>query len=216
MTDFTGGEWRSLVDGTVVSAIPDSGDLQARFTVESVSANTDTWSDELGNYNLTGGTASYVDTGTDAPYLDFSGGVSMDTSWPTLSHPITFGLVVDAVDDSTNSETVLATASGGADILIDRGDGTGYNYTFGDGFVSSNSSPSDGFETLVLVGDSANSLLERDNTEIASGDAGNSRGTDGIAVSGGTNPMDLKIKELVVWNKTPDPGQVHDYLTRWF
>ena len=42
MVDFTGGTWRSLIDGSEVSAIPDAENLQTNYDVQSMTELSDT------------------------------------------------------------------------------------------------------------------------------------------------------------------------------
>ena len=55
MVDFSGGTWRSLIDGSEVSAIPDAQDLLGSFDSRQIElSNNDSvssWSDETGNDN---------------------------------------------------------------------------------------------------------------------------------------------------------------------
>ena len=57
MVDFTGGTWRSLIDGTEIVAIPDSAILQWRFA-EGSETNT---TEELGTFGDQDGTLSDAD-----------------------------------------------------------------------------------------------------------------------------------------------------------
>jgi len=50
MTDFTGGAWRSLIDGQEVGAIPDTG-LDHFYWSQELSG-VDPWTDEAGNKDL--------------------------------------------------------------------------------------------------------------------------------------------------------------------
>ena len=71
MVDFTGGTWRSLIDGSEVSAIPDS--LVLQYAATNVSGGDTTWSDdnEVADMTLTGGeTDTTVD---DVEALGFDG-----------------------------------------------------------------------------------------------------------------------------------------------
>ena len=63
MVDFTGGTWRSLIDGSEVSAIPDTQNLQHRYASSelafAVNDEVNPWPDEVGSEDLSGTGPTY-------------------------------------------------------------------------------------------------------------------------------------------------------------
>ena len=77
MVDFTGGTWRSLIDGTEIVAIPDTAGLQGHWDATEISATDGdgitTWTDQSGAGNdLEGGNPIYRENEIgNNPALDF-------------------------------------------------------------------------------------------------------------------------------------------------
>ena len=142
MVDFTGGTWRSLIDGSEVSAIPDSEDLRQRSDARELNLSdgetVDLLTDQTDNENdlaAVGNPTFNETTGLDVPAVtydtsdghrsDFSDSVEPPLSWFGLirrrsvqdesSLPLvdnSSGDVLQLQEDSSTSDWVASTDSG--------------------------------------------------------------------------------------------------------
>ena len=117
MVDFTGGTWRSLIDGSEVGAIPDSENLHAHYDAQEINANDQdtvtTWGDLSGNdFDATGNGATYVTDGINGnASLSFDGTddqFDVSTSdWATISTPFAVFAIVELADDNESNQMFI-------------------------------------------------------------------------------------------------------------
>ena len=103
MVDFTGGTWRSLIDGSEVSAIPDS--VGTQYDAADVSGTIQTWPDSVGDRDITGGDPEVLaDELNGEPVVSFDTDdlLSLDSSeWPDIEPPFTvIAVVADSLQGS--------------------------------------------------------------------------------------------------------------------
>ena len=207
MVDFTGGTWRSLIDGSEVVAIPDSAVLHV--VAGDYDEGTGSWPDQSGEGNdLTAvGDPQRVTNelnGEDVVRLDgvgdyFDGPGS--GSWSVTQPFMTVGVVRNP---NTSSSQMLADAQGGspgsgrvtqflrhADSQTEINAGTS---------LTANNQITD-YQILSCVYDGSNSIIRQDKTQQASGGAGSSDWTEGLRLgadaSAGLN-LDGEIVEYLV------------------
>jgi len=137
MTDFTGGEWRSLVDGSTVSAIPDSvvsrdadggstssGDTKRGVRI-SVSQEWPEFGAELSSQTGSDPTRAYI--------YDVSDGTLMgDTDITSLSGGDTFTIDLDTPLQAGNDYNFVVDAEGSG-YSLGENTSPSYPYTSADG-----------------------------------------------------------------------------------
>ena len=233
MVDFTGGTWRSLIDGQEVSAIPDTENLQIRFAAdEGVISNgtqavdgdeVDTWEEISGQTSdLDGfGSPTFNESGqNDLPIIECRSGDRLEHTesvnigsgpwevWLAFSLSSSSGtqLFFDGEDDAGNRASNIRTDSG--------------SWAFFNGSQVSGGSVDTNAHILRGVFDGTNSTFEIDESEIASGDAGGRAWDQSVSVAdavGGGNPTDIDIFEILVYkNRDNDrSSDIYAHLDRW-
>ena len=201
MVDFTGGTWRSLVDGAEISAIPDSEEYpettRHRYVPEFVDGLSDgetieDLDDDIGDANLSG----------EARYLtDVSGfaAVEINEGSHELNHNLSSDIeqpnavvaVIDIVEGS-NDRFVDTDDFGGRQIIRDLDDPAIRIFAGSDLEVDY---PSESPFILTAKFDGSDSILRTNGGETeAIGDVG-SNGKGGIQIGTGTDNIDMRALE---------------------
>jgi len=120
MTDFTGGTWRSLVDGSEVIAIPDRGLLHRFDATEDETVSTSAWDDLEDGADLSGTSQGRVEDVINGNAIDRYDGVDdvKDGSASSQSEPYHVFFVGQITDPSgfshlfdCSDNTITATIS---------------------------------------------------------------------------------------------------------
>jgi hypothetical protein len=203
MTDFSGGFWRSLITGDVVSALPDN--TVAHYDASKLALNdgdtVSVWPDEFGNYDLDTqiGSPTYVESGINGnPAIAFNGD-GLEVTGLSVTQPNTTYVVFEyqggwdggrVLAGVSESQLTAATAS--------------YKENWKTYAGTSLHATSDiGIQQMTAVFDGANSIIRENGVETAVGDAeindlgGLSVGYDSF---GGSNYADAYVSEIVVAN----------------
>jgi len=193
MVDFTGGTWRSLIDGSEVIAIPDSA--IAQFDASELSLDDSdpvtTWPDELGNYDLTdagGGDPVYrTDELNGLPVVEFNGDRNnadlLDNTSISSNQPNTI-IIVCKHDPVDSTGFVYGEAGGDRTGLAGSSDDE-WSWR-GDTNIDGGTLDPNEYTILTGIYDGSNSIGRQDGTEVASGDVGTDV-LDGISVGGRDN-----------------------------
>ena len=182
MTDFSGGFWRSLITGDIVSTTPDNtvatipDNTVAHYDASQLSLNdgdtVSVWPDEQGDNDLDTQTGSptYVESGINGnPAIAFNGdGDGLEVAGLSVTQPNTTYLVFEYRSGwdggrvlSGVSESQLTAASASYRENWKTYAGTALHAT------------SDiGIQQMTAVFDGANSIIREEGVEIAVGDAG--------------------------------------------
>lgn len=195
-------------DALEVSTIPDSAiaqyDAQAAFGSGDEGSTTSSWVDELGNYDLSGGSPTVVGSGINGyRSVDFDGDDLLDNTNPTESQPNTIFLVTDAGFSSSHT-TTRAPFSGPATARNQigwSGSDTEWQSYAGSAMTGSGVTTVD-TAIFTVVFDGTNSVSRVNGSEAISKDAG-SYDLGGIALgarSDSAEYYDGLIGEAVVCN----------------
>jgi len=117
MVDFTGGTWRSLIDGSEISAIPDTlgNRYNAAETGVSDAENVDPWPDIIGNVDLTAeGTPTLDTTGINGvEAVSYTSNDAHDYNFETsVTEPATLLIALNVPDNPDNFDTVWKDETG--------------------------------------------------------------------------------------------------------
>jgi len=220
MTDFTGGEWRSLVDGSVVSDIPDEQDLKARYDWTQASG-TSTVVDQTGHGNditgsYTGPTANI--NGLQAGEFDGSNDL-LDIDWANQSQPNHVFVVYQYLTSPSGPSAVFGGASDGPHKFGTNNNGDLDLFAGkGNNVVGGSATTSVTLASALFNG--SNSVLRIDGSQVASGDAG-SQDAGGFTVgsqAGGVNYANVAIGEVLFYpqDKTGIQSGIESYLAgKW-
>ena len=223
MVDFTGGTWRSLIDGSEVSAIPDS-DLW--YSINEGSGQTFTDSNGDSDGDLVGGTwvedsdfydGWYVDLDSTDDHVLVGGGSNGDTSILSPNNDWSIGIQLNVETKLTDrsGRPVIWSWSGGEIFTLGAGGSSttglvGVEYFDGSDFQDSVgfSEPDAPYRLGILCRwDSGTESLDiyYDNTEGTEDfqDDANSDGTDGFRIGSNTandDNLNEGIDAFAVWN----------------
>jgi len=199
---------------TVFSAIPDSGDLQARFAAKDESFNdgesVTTITDQTGNgFDLTGGSPSYQKSVVNSkPVFRFDGvDDELDVNSDAISQPYSVFIVLS--DNDTSSFGTAAAATSGK-VRFQPGNGDFYRVTAGSRLDSGSNDGS--FYIWSLVFNSSSSFARQNGTEVISGDLG-SNPLDGFRIGANENNefyFDGDIAEVLVYPDKRTTSQITD------
>ena len=221
MVDFTGGTWRSLIDGSEVSAIPDSvvdqsfawydfSEEDGELPVVDRSEN-----DNYDEFNLTDGGYSGVNVTINGVQAGEFDGVDdiLETSVVSEGQPNTIHFVIDAPSQSSNKYIF---DSGGANhqIRILSSDEIDIQGDLDGGDITD--SPS----VITCVFDGDNSEIHQDGVTVASGSiASDSMGdTTTLMARPGNDYVDGILGETIIFPDRDDNRQsdVEGYLAnKW-
>lgn len=211
MVNFT--QWRSLVDGSEVNKIPDSGDLHQRFDSRELSLSAgdavSTWPDESGNArDLTAGSApTYRENVVNSnPAVEFDGVDDyLSNSHADISTPFT---VVCVIRSTTNSNRHVIwnnndgnTAAG----MVEWRGGNNEWQAFNGSALSGGSNDTTAFDIISIRFDGANSDLRQNRTELAAGDLGTTTFVGGSVMGRNSNIADRywegEVGEFLFYDK---------------
>ena len=221
MVQYT--EWRSISDGSIISSIPDSGHLHARYDFSEEDGSTPV-TDQSGNgRDLLNGNYSGVGVdinGVQAGLFDGTDdSVWSDTFAETLEQPFTIAWVVE-LDNSPNSlNTVVSHSTDATDKhILHRDDNDEIALLYGTSDLAGGSQ----FDMLgsALI-DGANSILRVEGSQVATGDPGN-RDADlheiGAQGQGNERFFDGKMGEILIYedDRSESFDEIESYLAdKW-
>jgi hypothetical protein len=202
MTDFSGGSWRSLITGDIVSTIPDNtvatipDNTVAHYDASQLSLDdgdtVSVWPDEQGDNDLDNQTGSptYVESGINGnPAIAFNGdglqGTGLSVTQPNTTYVVfEYQSVFDGgeVLEGVSEQQITAWASS---------NGNNWRTYAGDGLNGSNDL---GIQQMTAVFDGGNSIIREDGIETAVGDAG-TNDLGGLSVF-----ADVYFSEIVIVN----------------
>jgi len=157
--------------GTGVSAIPDSAiahfDAQSAFGSGDDGTTVSTWTDELGNYDVTGGSPVVRESGINGfRAVEFDADDSLTAQFDaTATQPNT----IIGVFETSTAGTVVSGYSTREEIYWNGGDNSYAIFAGSSGVSGSNS---DNVAVVTALFDGANSFIRINGAEVASGDAG--------------------------------------------
>ena len=224
--------WRSLVDGTKISAIPDNENLHFNYDIQSQPQSDgqtiDPLVDQSGN-DFDGSAIGPAEMATgefnnnDVANLigeDDGWSVSASNGWSDLEQPFTIYWVGELADSLTGRFQHIIRRDGNFQIRWDEGD-TNWEFRLGNSLAGSSDR---GVNMIGVVGDGSNSLMEEDRSETVSGDGGEENLDDDFDVGGAADESsDAAFTgfygQLLAYNVGHDSetrNEVYDYLeTQW-
>ena len=210
MVDFTGGTWRSLIDGQEVSAIPDSA--IAQYNAKELDLNDQdtvlTWTDAAGSLDATGGDASFITDGINGnPSVRFDGDL-YTTDIQTFSQRLVVIMVLELNDNNSSQRIFNGADESAANVVIDAQFNDNLHLLFAGNDLEDNQIPPTAPYLLTIDVNGSNSAIRINGTEVASGDVG-TNDLEGIAFGArndGTRPVDGDIGIIEPHNGLPSNG----------
>ena len=200
--------------------IPDSDLLQIHLDATDSATLPDTteWEDKSGNgFDLTG---SYTEVATDringldAVYFDGTDDL-MDVAFGSAeAQPNYIYIVHEPKWGAASGETVFDADTADTARLFENSNG---NESMFAGETLEGNATATQPQITEMVFDGSNSEIRRDDTDMATGDAG-AADWDGVTLGArgdATNFCEVYIGEILGYYEQPDRASVYDYLSRW-
>ena len=214
------GASRAGLMSTRVDAIPDSENIHTQYIIEEESlADQDsitTFTDQSGNgHDLTGGDPVYVaDEWNGNAVARFDGtDDELDGDISNITQPFTYAFTLQFTGSQSDILTVQTGDDSSEGVLRNRDDTDGLQARSRENLSTGTNFGFSSRVAVVVVYDAENSLIEVNNSQEASGDAG-TEGLDRIRVgnrdSGTDQYFEGDLAESIVWDSRLDSEQRTD------
>jgi len=191
------------IDGQdVLSAIPDSAVEQ--FTAESFDDNNDEWVGELGNFNLTGGSATKTTDSNGNTAVEYTGSSGQQHDNTNLTVPYGRVVVLSVFEHNSNSTEVVWSDASNSNVFFMIGDGFGsYAIKWGSSSIF-DGSPDNNIHLGESFGPNFNSNDELiiDGSSVVTGNTGSTGLANGFQIGGKPSSDYLTgfVNEVVVYD----------------
>ena len=227
MVDFTGGTWRSLIDGSEVSAIPDDG-LAHRYKADDLSLSdgdsVSTWSDLAGSDDLTQTTSSKQPTyktgiinGQPVVRTDGTDDFLQTAFGTVINQAVEVYLVCQWASVDDNGDRIF---DGETDrfLLYDRDADSSSAFMFAGDNVGTGGIADTNANIWNLIYDGSNSELRKNDTTEATGDVG-ANAMDGLTIGAAKDDTFHKavdFAEIFIYAQklsASDRDDIHSYFS---
>ena len=217
MVDFTGGTWRSLIDGSEVAAIPD--EAVAQYISSDYDEDNETWDDRVGEIGTLTGTGPTLETDelNGEPVVDFVEGDVLDSEDGLFEQPNTISIV--AKNRKSGFSSYIDSQQ--RHQLRCRGDDEEFDmFAEGDTDSTVNTHTVGEFEILIAIFDDGDSKLFRnddDGDEVTENIGTNP--LEGLLLghrsgSSGDDQLDAQVAEIAVFDGKLADSEISEEFSR--